>query len=149
MTLNAPDVGSRGPSACFLCSKKPELWVHGESDDYTPIGPCRDYTKRIGEAGTPVEFVSLPGAHHKFDDVNQRRAFGRSLQRTLESCPLEMDIDTLKTYDHNTGLQLSGVTLLKELKSCSALGATVEGNIMARDRSGEIIVAFLRRVFNP
>jgi dienelactone hydrolase len=128
-------------------SKMPELWVHGESDDYTPIGPCRDYAQRIGEAGTPVEFVSLPGTYHKFDDVNQRRAFGRGLQRTVENCPLEFDIDTLTAYDHNTGLQLTGGAFLKAVKSCSALGATVEGNVMARDKAGQAIVAFLRKVF--
>ena len=94
-------------------SKMPELWVHGESDDYTPIGPCRDYAQRIGEAGTPVEFVSLPGVHHKFDDIDQRRAFGRDLQRTLENCPLEMDIDTLATYDRDTGTRLTGAAYLK------------------------------------
>jgi dienelactone hydrolase len=129
-------------------SKKPELWVHGESDDYTPIGPCRDYAQRIGEAGTPVEFVSLAGAYHKFDDVNQRRAFGRSLQRTSENCPLELDIDTLTAYDRNTGLQLTGGAFLKAVKSCSAQGATVEGNVMARDKAGQAVVTFLRKVFN-
>jgi dienelactone hydrolase len=42
-------------------SKAPELWIHGDADDYTPIGACQDYSKRISEAGTPVEFVSLHG----------------------------------------------------------------------------------------
>ena len=63
-------------------SKAPELWIHGDADDYTPIGACRDYSKRIGEAGTPVEFVSLPGAYHKFDDDDQRRITVRGAQRT-------------------------------------------------------------------
>jgi dienelactone hydrolase len=128
-------------------SKAPELWVHGELDDYTPIGPCRDYAKWIGEAGTPVEFVSLPGTYHKFDDITQRKAFGRGLTRTIESCPLEMDINTLVTYDHTTGTKVSGIALAKALKDCGAVGATVEGNIMSRDKAGQATVDFLRKVF--
>jgi dienelactone hydrolase len=128
-------------------SKAPELWIHGDADDYTPIGACRDYSKRIGEAGTPVEFVSLPGAYHKFDGDDQRRITVRGAQRTVDSCPLEMDIDTLATYDHNTGLRLSGDAYQKAVKSCSALGATVQGNSAARDKAGQATVAFLRKVF--
>ena len=128
-------------------SKAPELWIHGDADDYTPIGACRDYSKRIGEVGTSVEFVSLPGAYHKFDDDDQRRITVRGAQRTVDSCPLEMDIDTLATYDHNTGLRLSGDAYQKAVKSCSALGATVQGNSAARDTAGQATVAFLRKVF--
>ena len=45
-------------------SKAPELWLHGDADDYTPIGPCRDYSQSIADAGTPVVFVDFPGAYH-------------------------------------------------------------------------------------
>jgi dienelactone hydrolase len=128
-------------------SKAPELWIHGEADDYTPIGACLDYSKRIGEAGTTVEFLSLPGVYHKFDDDDQRRITVRSAQRTVDNCPLEMDINTLATYDHNTGLRLSGGAFLQAIKSCSALGATVQGNCSARDKAGQATVAFLRKVF--
>ena len=71
----------------------------------------------------------------------------RGAQRTVDNCPLEMDINTLATYDHNTGLRLSGEALLKAIKSCSALGATVHGNSSARDKAGQATVAFLRQVF--
>jgi dienelactone hydrolase len=128
-------------------SKAPELWIHGDADDYTPIGACQDYSKRISEAGTPVEFVSLPGVYHKFDDDDQRRITLRGAQRTIDSCPLEMDIDTLATYDRNTGLRLSGDAFQKAVKSCSAQGATVQGNSSARDKAGQATVAFLRKVF--
>ena len=128
-------------------SKAPELWIHGEADDYTPIGACRDYSKRIGEAGTPVEFMSIPGAYHKFDDDDQRLINVLGAQRTVDSCPLEMDIDTLATYDHHTGQRLSGDALQKAAISCRSLGATVQGNSSARDKAGQTTVAFLRKVF--
>ena len=128
-------------------SKSPELWIHGDADDYTPIGACRDYSKRIGEAGTPVEFVSVPGAYHKFDDDDQRLITMRGAQRTADSCPLEMDIDTLATYDRNTRQRLSGDALQQAVNSCNTLGATVQGNSAARDKAGQATVAFLRKVF--
>jgi len=128
-------------------SKAPELWIHGEADDYNPIGACRDYSKRIGEAGTPVEFVSLPGASHKFDDDDQRLITVRGAQVTMDSCPLEMDIDTLATYDRNTGLRLSGDALQQAAKSCYTPGGSVKGNSSARDKAGQATVAFLGKVF--
>ncbi len=130
-------------------SKAPELWVHGDADDYTPIGPCQDYAKKIGEAGTPVEFITLPGARHKFDYDDQRRFTVREAQKTLETCPVETDIDTLTAYDHNTGQRLSGDAYQQALKSCSALGASVQGNTAARDASGQATVTFLHKVFGP
>jgi dienelactone hydrolase len=128
-------------------SRVPQLWIHGDADDYAPIGPCRDYSQRIGDAGTPVEFVTLSGAYHKFDDNDQRRITLRGATRTVENCPLEMDIDTLITYDHNTGLRLSGNDYLRAVKSCGATGATVQGNNAARDKAGQTTVAFLRKAF--
>jgi dienelactone hydrolase len=128
-------------------SKAPELWIHGDADDYAPIGPCRDYSLRISEAGTPVEFVSLPGAYHKFDANDQRRITLRGAQRTLENCPLEVDIETLMTYDHNTGLRLTGAAYQQAVKNCSAVGATIQGNRAARDKAGQVIMTFLHKVF--
>jgi dienelactone hydrolase len=130
-------------------SKAPELWVHGDADDYCPIGSARDYATRIGEAGTPVEFVTLPGACHKFDQDDQRRVFIRGAQRTLDDCPLEMDIDTLASYDHNTGQRLSGEAYKQASKGCGALGASVQGDKAARAKAGEATVAFLHKVFAP
>jgi dienelactone hydrolase len=128
-------------------SKAPELWIHGEADDYTPIGACRDYAKRIGKAGTPVEFVSLPGAAHKFDGDDQRLITVRGAKHAVDSCPLEMDINTLATYNRNTGQRLSGDALQQVTKSCYEPGASVQGNSAARDKAGQATVTFLRKVF--
>lgn len=127
--------------------KTPQLWLHGDSDDYTPIAPCQDYAKQIADAGTPVEFVTLPGAWHKFDGDDQRHLVLRGAQKTLATCPIEMDINTLYYYDHGTGQRLSGEALQQVQKSCSALGASVEGNKATRDKAGEAAVVFLKKVF--
>ncbi len=104
------------------------------------VGPCRDYSQSIADAGTPVVFVDFPGAYHKFDQDDQRRVFLRGAQRTVENCPLEVDIDTFITYDMNTHQRLAGEAYQQALKSCSAIGATVQGNKAVRDKAGEATV---------
>lgn len=130
-------------------SKAPQLWVHGEADDYCPIGSARDYAQRIGAAGTPVEFVALPGALHKFDQDDQRHTLLKGAQRIREDCPLEVDIDTLATINHNTGQRLAGDALQQAVKACNAVGASVQGDTAARDKAGQAVVAFLLKVFAP
>ncbi|MFZ2649934.1 MAG: dienelactone hydrolase family protein [Burkholderiaceae bacterium] len=128
-------------------SKAPMLWIHGDADDYTPIAPCQDYAQRIGKAGTPVEFVVIKGARHKFDSDDPKRYDVRGAQRTLADCPVEIDIDTLAAYDRFTGQRLSGGAYEAALKnSCRALGASVEGDRGARDKAAEAALGFLRKV---
>jgi dienelactone hydrolase len=130
-------------------SKAPMLWVHGDADDYTPIGPCRDYADRIAKAGTPVEFVVIEGAQHKFDSDDLRRVVLRGAQKTRDDCPLEIDIATLTAHDRTSGARVQGEAYREALKSCSATGATVEGNRTARDQAAQATIAFLRRTLAP
>ena len=127
--------------------KAPMLWVHGDADDYTTIGACRDYAERIAKTGTAVEFFTIEGAMHKFDQDDTRRYNVRGAQRTLETCPLELDIDTLITYDRNTGQRVSGEALQTLTRqSCSATGAHVQGDRAARDKAAQVILAFFRKM---
>ena len=129
-------------------SKAPMLWVHGDADDYCPMSPCQDYAERIGKAGTPVEFVVIKGARHKFDFDDTKLHDLRNAQKTLENCPIETDIETFMTYDRFTGKRLSGDDYEAALKkSCRALGASVEGNHDAREKAAQAVTAFLHKVF--
>jgi dienelactone hydrolase len=129
-------------------TKSPMLWVHGDADDYTPMGACRSYAERIGKAGTPVEFVVIPGAQHKFDMDEQRRIPVRGAQKTLETCPLEMDIDTMAFFDSSTGQRLAFPDAQAVNKAkCSAVGATVEGSTKAREQAAVAVLAFLKKSF--
>jgi dienelactone hydrolase len=128
-------------------SKAPQLWLHGSADDYAGLAPCEAYAKQIAEAGTPVEFVVIEGAAHKFDADDPRRVFLRGAQRSLDTCPVEIDIDTFAAYDRNTGQRLQGEAYQAALKSCSALGASIEGNLKARERAAQVTLAFLAKVF--
>lgn len=130
-------------------SKSPILFVHGDADDYTPIEPCRDYAGLIGKAGTPVEFVTLEGARHKFDSDDLRRHELRNVGRTRADCPLEVDIDTFHVYDRRNGSRLQGEALREVERSCRTTGATVEGSLRARDAAAEAVVAFLKKTLAP
>lgn len=127
----------------------PMLWVHGDADDYTPIGPCRDYAERIDKAGTPVTFVTLPGARHKFDQDDARRITLRFAQKTQADCPLEFDIDAMAAHDSRSGERVSGEAYQQLLKQCLTQGAIVEGDRAARDKAGAAVVAFLRATLRP
>jgi dienelactone hydrolase len=125
----------------------PMLFIHGDADDYTPIGPCQDYAGRIGKSGTPVQFVVIEGAHHKFDADDLRRHHVRNAARTKADCPLEVDLDTGFAYDRTTGARLQGAAFTEAQNGCRAFGATVEGSRAARDKAARAAVAFLESTF--
>lgn len=115
--------------------------------NYTPIGACRDYADKIGKAGTPVEFVVLAGAHHKFDSDDTKRYYIRGATRTKAECVLEVDIDTGYAYDRTTGTRLQGKAFTAAQGACRAVGANVEGNHGARDKAAQAAVGFLKKTF--
>lgn len=129
-------------------SPAPQLWLHGDADDYTPMAPCQEYAALIAKAGTPVSFVVIPGAGHKFDGEPQRRVMLKSAQMTLATCPLELDIQTLRYQDRFTGQPLTSDAVRDIGKStCSAVGASVEGNHAARDQAAKAALSFLHQTF--
>ncbi len=133
-----PKVGVFGPA--------PILFVHGDADDYTYMTDCRAYAQRIGAAGTPTEFVVLPGARHKFD-LDSGRLINLPLNsKAKEGCPLEFDITDLKMRDRRSGEALSpdaAQVLGREL--CAGKGATMEGSRTARDTAGKAVIEFLNK----
>jgi dienelactone hydrolase len=40
---------------------------HGAADDWTPIGPCREYVERVARSGVDARILALANAHHGFD----------------------------------------------------------------------------------
>ncbi|MDD2918525.1 alpha/beta fold hydrolase [Rhodoferax sp.] len=129
-------------------SPEPMLFVHGDADDYAYLSDCQRYAQRIAAAGTPTEFVVLPGIRHKFDVDNGRRINLPSNTKTKEGCPLEFDIVDLKTRDGRSGEVLSQdkvQAINREL--CADKGATIEGDRKARETAGKAVIEFLKKIF--
>ena len=128
----------------------PMLWIHGGDDDYTFASDCKDFAGRIAAAGTPSEFVLIPGARHKFDADDPRRLNLRSVQMTKAGCPLEWDIALMAPRDRRSGERLTAERareLHREL--CSGTGATMEGSSSARNTAAKAAVDFFQRVLKP
>jgi dienelactone hydrolase len=126
----------------------PLLFVHGEADDYTHASDCQAFAQRIAAAGTPADFVAVPGAGHKFDLDAQRRVPLPQVVTTKAGCPIEFDIDALVFRDRRSGQALARGAeqpILREL--CASRGASIEGNHAARDTAAKAIDTFLKRVF--
>ncbi len=129
---------------------EPMLWLHGDADDYVPMQPCQDYAARIAAAGTPAEFVVVPGARHKFDADDPKRYTLRNVQRTSATCPLETDIATLAVDDMRTGKRLSRDEIRDVSRdACAETGASVEGDRKARAFAAENVLRFLAQALKP
>ncbi len=127
-------------------SPSPMLFVHGDADDYTYASDCRAYSQRIAAAGTPAEFVSIPGARHKFDVDDGRRVDLRWVTKNKEGCPTEFDVVSMTMRDRRTGEALAAdkaQALSREL--CADKGATMEGDRKSRDLAATAVLDFLNR----
>jgi dienelactone hydrolase len=49
-------------------SDRPIRIHHGAADDWSQVGPCREYALRLRRARKDVLMTEYPGAHHAFDD---------------------------------------------------------------------------------
>jgi dienelactone hydrolase len=127
-------------------STEPMLFVHGDADDYAAMSDCRVYAQRIAAAGTPTEFVVLPGAGHKFDLDSTKHVKLPNNTKVKEGCPLEYDLQDFKTRDRRSGEVLSA-DKAKEIGRdlCADKGASVQGNPKARDMAGAAVIDFLNK----
>ena len=48
-------------------SDKPIRILHGSSDNYNPVAPCRAYVERLTNARKDVKLIEYPDAYHVFD----------------------------------------------------------------------------------
>lgn len=63
--------------------------LHGAADDYVPIGPCRDYAKRLKAKGGNIEHTEYPDAHHVFDWPALKKPVTIAKGQTTRNCRLE------------------------------------------------------------
>ncbi len=62
--------GCRVPARRGWSTRLPMLILIGEADDWTPVEPCREMVKSVGERPGRLELVIYPGAYHAFDNPN-------------------------------------------------------------------------------
>jgi len=122
-------------------SDKPIRLFHGSADDYVPVGPCRDYVKRLQKAGKDVQLVEYPGAYHVFDNPVFKAPVRLPEAQTPRNCRLEenpvgqiINSQTKKPYNIN-------------VDSCVERGATIGYNAQAHRESLKAVKEFLTTTF--
>jgi dienelactone hydrolase len=68
---------------------KPIRIFHGIADDWTPIGPCRDYVKQLKGAGADVVLTEFPDAYHAFDWPNLATSVPFPEALSVRACSIE------------------------------------------------------------
>jgi dienelactone hydrolase len=63
--------------------------LHGAADDYVPIGPCRDYARRLKAKGVNIEHTEYLDAHHVFDWPALKKPVAIAKGQTTRNCRLE------------------------------------------------------------
>lgn len=63
------------PASCYIqladeaqIGSAPLRIFHGSADDWTPIGPCRQFVRRLQSAGKDAALIEYAGAPHSFDN---------------------------------------------------------------------------------
>jgi len=122
-------------------AEKPILLLHGEEDDWTPIGACRTYVEELQQAGADAKLVSYSDAGHVFDAPAVPSVFIEQAQnarncRIGENATNEVvNLDTEEVFNWNED-------------PCVERGASV-GYVEAASRQAYADLAeFLQGIFN-
>jgi dienelactone hydrolase len=129
--------------------RSPMLWLHGEADNYVPVGPAREYADWFRGMGNPVTFVAYPGAYHDFDVAGAVTGYSKLVQ-TARNCDSVFDIASGRVLrlDHNTNPTNDPAALLAYLKSCMTTGANMGEDSAAHAAAIDEVHAFVARNFH-
>lgn len=124
----------------------PMMFFHGESDNYVPIGPAREFAAWVESKGNPMTFIAYPKTYHDFDVEGGFSGFSRSVE-TGHNCDLIIDLSTGKVVrmDHKDNPAISATDTHPYLKSCTTKGADLAPNAAARADAVEKVHAFLKQ----
>ena len=123
----------------------PFLFLHGEADDYVPIGPTREWADWAKSAGSAVTFVSYPGAFHDFDVETQFQGFAKSVEVTGK-CDAVINLADGKVLrmDHKPNPAPKAEEFNAYLRSCVTHGADLGYDAKARAGAIDKVHAFLK-----
>jgi dienelactone hydrolase len=117
----------------------PILFLHGVSDDWVPIGPCREYVARLKASGKDARIFEYPDSLHAFDGP----AFG-----ALRKLP-DVKTWTWCRFEEVTNGVLNNVETGKPLAptdACWRTGVSLGFNEAAMNKAHEDALAFLKDV---
>jgi dienelactone hydrolase len=119
---------------------QPIRLFHGTADDWTALGPCRDYVERLRRAGKDVELVEYPGARHAFDAPYLPPAIRLPRPVNTFRCSL-VEGDSGRIVNRDTGQPFSFTD------ACVTRGATLGYDPRAHHDAVLAVTAFLRDLF--
>jgi len=127
----------------------PILFLHGEADNYVPMGATREYADWLKSMGNPVTFISYPKTYHDFDVAGGYSGFAKVLQ-VGGHCDLVVDVTTGQVVRMgNKPVNAPGPDEIKAYyKTCVTFGATLQYNAAARADAVEKVHAFLKDNFH-
>jgi dienelactone hydrolase len=116
--------------------------LHGAADDYVPIGPCRDYAKRLKAKGVNIEHTEYPDAHHVFDWPALKKPVAMAKAQTTRNCRLE-ELDAGMVVNAKTRQPFTYAD------SCVEYGVTIAYNEKAHTDARKTVREFLAATLKP
>ncbi len=110
---------------------------HGAADDWTPIGPCREYVARMKAAGKDAALLEYADAHHGFDGPGSSLRSRPEVLNSGKCLYVELAGGRFAAYHADSGARVTAGT------PCLTRGATVGNNPRAYRRALEDVKNFL------
>jgi dienelactone hydrolase len=118
---------------------KPMLFLHGAADDWAPPASCREYSKRLADAGRDVRHVEYPDAHHAYDSAGFTTLVKVAAGQKWGDCKVVEENGVLLNKDTHQPFTFSD--------ACVKKGTTVAYHEEATRKSHEEVRSFLERAF--
>jgi dienelactone hydrolase len=128
--------------------QSPMMFLHGEADNYTVIGPTREIADWAQGKGSPVTFITYPKTYHDFDVQGGFAGFVKTLE-VYSMCDLVTDITNGHTLrmNHADNPKVTAEQVVAYLKTCVTHGADLAFNAAARASAVEKVHDFLKQYF--
>jgi dienelactone hydrolase len=126
----------------------PALFLHGEADNYVPMGPTREFADWLQSKGSAVTFVTYPKALHDFDVQGGFQGFDKNLEVGAK-CDLVFDLTTRRAVrmNHAEAPNATGDEMRAYIGSCITRGASLGFDAPARAKAVETVHGFLKQQF--
>ena len=129
--------------------RAPMLFLHGEADNYVPMGRTKEFADWARTQGSDVTFQSYPGVYHDFDVEGGVDRYVRGVE-TARNCDAVIDISTgqVVRMDGKAVSGVSGADFMRYIRGCLQRGADLHPNAAARADAVERAHSFLTQVFH-